>query len=116
MKVWSGEFIQSAKDWIELRTQCFSALNNHSQVLQRNVNLQDNIQCQIVDVEFLSNASIRIEHGLRVVPIGFWVININHANIVFQASSPDWTKTAIYLACNTTIGNPVEVTIAIIGG
>lgn len=83
-------------------------------MLNKGLKVADNLYAQIATVSNTGNADTEFtaSHDLKGVPIGFIVINIDKAGVVYD-SGTDWTSTAIYLKCNVANCN---VKLIILGG
>ena len=76
----------------------FSELAN---LLNKGLQVSDNFNAQIVTVTDtgLVNTEFVVAHTLKQVPIGFIVINIDKAGVVYN-SGTIWTTANIYLKCS----------------
>ena len=72
-----------------------------SDILNKGIKFADNMEDGLVTVADSGNADTEFEvsHTLKRVPIGYLLINIDKAGIVYD-SGTTWTTTKIYLKCN----------------
>ena len=73
-----------------------------SNILNGGVNFPDNFDAEILSVadSGTANTEFTVSHTLKRVPIGFIVLNINKAGVVYDSGTA-WTTSAIYLKCST---------------
>ena len=85
-----------------LTLELLSAWRELSVLLNGALTFQDNFNAEIVDVSDTgtANTEFTVSHGLKRVPTGFLIININKAGVVY-ANGTTWTTAAIYLKCDT---------------
>jgi len=110
MKFWAPFQLQSIGNQEDLRRFVNQAINNLSQIVTNNINVQDNLNCQVVGVT-LGTTEIAIQHNFARVPFGYLVLN-QDANATIYSGASEWNATTIYLRASGT----VYAKIGILGG
>ena len=111
MKFWAPFQIQTVRDIEDLRRFVDQGMKNISQLVTKNVNFTDNIQCTIVPCVTLGTTEIAVPHTLGTVPFGYLVLSRGSTAVVYDGSSA-WNDKNIYLRATGTVG----VKLAILGG
>lgn len=85
-----------------LEQELLSYSLQNAQILNKGLQYGDNFNAEITTISDTgtANSSNTVPHTLKRVPIGFHVININKAGVVYDAGT-SWTVTDIYLKCDT---------------
>jgi hypothetical protein len=68
-----------AKKWIQ------NALDNLKTVVN-SLTLSDNFRARIIDVTFVANTDLEIQHGLGTVPSGYFLIRASVAMSIYAGS------------------------------
>lgn len=73
-----------------------------AEILNLGIRLEDNLSqyTEEVTTPATPDEQFSITHGLKRVPLGFWVVSLDKAAIVYKGASA-WTTTTVYLKCNT---------------
>lgn len=71
--------------------------NDVSGILNGEITFQENFRCQLKEVTFsLANSQHTIEHTLKKVPSGYFVVKATAATTVYDGTTT-WTNKIIYL-------------------
>jgi hypothetical protein len=86
---------------ISLEQELLSFTQELAQMLNGGLKFEDNFNGAIVSISDSGNADSEntVAHGLKRVPSGFKVININKAGVVYDSGTA-WTSTNIFVKCN----------------
>ena len=111
--VLSGK-VKDTENLIHYYTQMDNDVLRIIQVLQGRVRFGDGIdgmegeniagEFQVVSDTGVANTEFTVSHSLGAVPIGYLVIKIDKAGVVYD-SGTTWTSTDIYLKCSASNAN-----------
>lgn len=85
----------------DLLTALDGLANNLKVILDAGLDFDDNVDCVFVTytTNVTANTEDTVAHGLGKVPVGFAVVDINKAGVVYR-SNPS-TSSSLFLKCST---------------